>query len=264
MKTGTQAILRLAFFCVTGTAILSPGALSLTRSTTPQQANHENERDRAIDDCDIDGSVKEMEHCPSEEIIRQYRERYGLTAVMRGGTHWEAVSAQYTNPTYGYRVALPQAIVALSSLPPAPQHGFLIDVGEEMLQPSNANAGRSWLELEVGLWVDGSYNATFYDSVEEAANASLTYLKAEHPDDLIILRWKHTTLRGLPAIHSRIQFRSSKSGETLITDETVALREYDVTGIIYTVTLTSYAAGYRADLAVLKRILEGWRTTDFE
>lgn len=264
MKTVTQGIPRLAFFCVIVTTVLSVGAFSSTRSTTPQQATHENASDQATHDCDIDGSVKELEHCPSEEIIRQYRERYGLTAVMRGGIHWETVSDQYTHPTYGYTVALPQGIDALTSLPPSPQHGFLIDLGEEMSRPSNASAGRSWLELEVGLWVEGSYNATFHDSVEEAANASLRYLKTEHPDDPIILTWEHTTLNGLPAIHSCVQFRSSKSGETLITDETVALRDYDATGIIYTVTLISHASRYGADLAVVKRILEGWRTTDFE
>ena len=265
--TTTLAILRLALLCVTGTGLLSVGALSSPRSTTPQEATHQRESDQATHDCDIDGSVKELEHCPSEVIIKQYRERYGLNAVMRAGIHWEAISDRYTNSKYGYRVSLPQGIVALTSLPPAPQHGFLIDVEHELSERSSAgesNSGRSWLDMEAGLWVDGSYNATFYESVDEAADAHLGYLRKEHPDDLIILKWEHTTFNQFTAIHYCIQFRSSKSDETLIKDETIALRDYDETGIIYTIDLTSRASRYRDDQAVLKRILEGWSKTDFE
>jgi hypothetical protein len=267
MKTRTLTILRFAFLCVTGTALFSAGGLSSTHSRTVEHTQQRSETDQATPECDIDGSRKELEDCPSQEVIGQYRERYGLTVVLRGGTYWRVDSGQYVNPTYGYSIRLPDGVEALCSLPPAPQHGFLVDVGNELSRPSIADessVGRSWLDLEVGLWVDGSYNATFYDSVDEAAEASLTYLKAEHPDDLIILEWEHTTFYQLPAIHACIQFRSSKSGETLTTDKTMALREYDNTGIIYTVNLTSRASRYREDQAVLKRIVEGWSETNFE
>jgi hypothetical protein len=266
MKTRTLAILRLAFLCVTGTALLPAGSLSSTRSTKLEQRNQRSEADQATHDCDIGGSVKELELCPPEEVIRQYRERYDLAVVLLGGVYWEVAAGQYVNPTYGYSVRLPDGVKALCSLPPSPQHGFLVDVGNELSQPSIADAGsvgRSWRDLEVGLWVDGSYNAAFHDSVDEAADASLTYLKAEHPEDLIILKWEHTTFNQLPAIHSCVQFRSSKTGEILITDETKALCPYDDMGIIYTINLTSRASRYREDEAVLKRILEGWSATDF-
>jgi hypothetical protein len=257
----------MAIVCFTGAALVISGSKSSTYSTKPQGIPQDPESNKAKLDCDIDGPRKALEECPEGEVIRQYREEYDLTVVRRGGVYWEVISGEYVNDTYGYRVVLPEGIVGLCAPAPAPWHGFLIDLGDELSQPSNADAnsvGLSWLDLEVGLWFDGSYNAAFYDSVDEAADAGLTYLKAEHPDDLIILEREHTTFNQLPAIHSCIQFRSTKTGETLITDETMVLRQYDDMGIIYTVNLTSRASRYREDEAVLKRILEGWSATDFE
>jgi hypothetical protein len=241
------------------------GSQSFTRSTTLRALSQEAETKQAKQDCDIDTNPF-LEGCPSETIIAQYREKYDLTVVVRGGVYWQVVSGEYVNEQYGYRVILPDGVEGLCTPAPMPWHGFLVDVANELTPPADAEENRkafSWAGLKSEVYVDGWYNAVFYASADDAAKATLDDYKHEYPTDLIILNHQRTTLRRLPASHYLIQFVDAKSGETMIHEEVVALREGEQ-GIVYSIGLRTTAARYSQDEKILKAILKGFRFTGTE
>jgi len=227
----------------------------------PRPPSQEPQTRQAKQDCDIDTNVK-LEDCPADTIIGQYREKYDLTIVVRGGVYLQVVSGEYLNENYGYRVILPDDVEGLCTPAPMPWHGFFIDVANELRPPADAGengGGLSWANLNAEVYVEGHYNATFYASADDAVNYSLNYYKEKHPADLVILNRERTTLRRLPAIRYRVQFVDADSGETIISEEIVALREYDDMGIIYTIGLTTTAGRYSEDEKVLRQILRGFK-----
>lgn len=261
-----SAIPRAAVFSVAVAIFLVFGS----QSTTPRALTQnplQLEVKQAKQECDIDGCWKELEDCPSETIIRQYKEKYDVTVVWRGGVYWQVVSGEYLNENYGYRVVLPESIEGLCMPPPMPWHGFFVDLGNQLNAPEDADENRggfSWRDVDVGLYVDAHYNATFYASVGEAIDADLNRYKNEHPADLVVLTRKRTTLRRLPAICCVVQFADAKSGKTMIVEEVVAIRGGEGDGIVYSVVLTTTADRYNEDEKLLRQILAGWRTTKVE
>ena len=76
------------------------------------------------EDCDINGSVEDLEECSPETVIAQYKEE-GVDVVLRGGAYWEVITGEYVNERYRYKVVLPEGMEALCAPAPAPFHGFL-------------------------------------------------------------------------------------------------------------------------------------------
>ena len=260
--TNRSAIVRIALVSVAGGALVFLNSQSSTRSATPQPISQEAETKQVSQDCDIDGSVKALEDCPSETIIAQYREKYDLTVVLRGGVYWLLVSGQYVNENYGYVVNLPDGIEALCTPPPNSWHGFFIDVASELKPAADTgenHGGFSWDNWNAGVSVDASYNTLEYASADDSADASLGYYRKEHPADLMILDRERTTLRRLPASRYLIQFEDAESGETMIAEQVVAIRSE--LGIVYSIGLTTTAARYSEDQKVLSQILKRFRFT---
>jgi hypothetical protein len=171
-------------------------------------------------------------------------------ASPRGGSarqplkrHWMETASEtlwtvrYTNCGYGYYVSLPAGAVGHATLPPSPNHGFLIalpDVGT-MNYVSNQK-GRF-------IWVDASYNTSDADS--------LAGLVAERDSGLTKHSLTQTKVAGLPAVRIKSSDRVGASNGVEVT--TVALRR----GIIYTIGLRTNGTDADADEAAYTRIVHG-------
>lgn len=105
---------------------------------------------------------------------------------------------------YAYRVTIPPGLTGLKTPPPAPQHGFTIDL--------NSGAHIS---------VDGSYNAQFYPTARHAAEARAESLASQQ---LALPRYQHTKLAGLPAIETSVRYRKAKSEPERERRSIIALR----------------------------------------
>jgi len=258
-RTKRSVFLRATLLCLAGAGLVVFTGQSFTHSTSLQQISQELEKS-AKQECDVDGPLDALEDCPPETIIAQYREKYDLTVVLREGLYWLSFSDEYVNETYGYRVILPDGVEGLSVLPPAPCHGFFIDVANELSRSQDARENRRdfWAALRIRLDVDASYNSADYACADDAADASLGY-KEDHAADLVILNYERTTLRKVPAIRYLIQFQDARSGESTIVEEVIAIRAED--GIVFSIGLTTTPARYSEDRKVFKQILKGVRFT---
>ena len=153
---------------------------------------------------------------------------------------------RYTNCDYGFYVLLAAGVVAHGTLPPSPNHGFLIalsNVGQ--ISPVSANGDRI-------IWVDASYDTSDDQSLTGA-----------------ISEWEHnstevtgpsgtdertpTTLAGLKAIKSTVEYQPPKGG--VIEEAVVAARS----GIIYTIALNTTPRYRSVDEAQFRKILNGFR-----
>jgi hypothetical protein len=103
----------------------------------------------------------------------------------------QSLAAQTTCENHGgyaYKIKIPRGLTAVKAPPPAPAHGFVIQ-----LDPSTASK----------VFVDGTYNAMIHASVREAAEVHATYLAAT-----LIGRVKFRTARFgcLPAVRFTLRY----------------------------------------------------------
>src|SRR5438128_2307553 len=184
-----------------------------------QAANIDADRTHDLD-CDIDSaSMKQLEECPPEASIAEYKQE-GVDLVRRGGAYWEVITGEYVNELYGYKVLLPEGVEALCSPPPAPWHGFFIDVANKLPPDPDDCQGNgffSYYNWDVGISVSGSYNAAEYASVDELVALSLESYQ-EHASDAVVVKETRTRLRGIPAVHYVVRFSDPNSGEPVVSD----------------------------------------------
>ena len=122
---------------------------------------------------------------------------------------WVPFQGAYENKVgYAYRVTVPPGFTGFKPPPPAPQHGFMIDLG------STAR-----------LSVDGSYNANDAPSARHAAEAHTEYQKGARP------RYRRTSLAGLPAVETIIHYQQRERRSI------IALRHHPPVGIVYEIVL---------------------------
>ena len=120
------------------------------------------------------------------------------------------------------------------------QHGFGIDLSK----PDNAQ-----------VWVDGSYNALEWGSLDEAANETLRYLKDDDVSNMRVTRRRYARLSQLRAV--RIEVTYQKAGRSMIDDEIIAFRkERDM---VYTLQLTTTTDRYSEDVKVLNQLQRSFR-----
>jgi hypothetical protein len=146
----------------------------------------------------------------------------------------------YSNIEYGYSVTIPDGLTGYRSAPPMPQHGFGID----LYKPDNAQ-----------VWVDGSYNALEWGSLDEAANETLRYLKDDDVSNIRVTRRRYDRLSTLRAV--RIEVSYQKAGRSMIDDEIIAFRQER--DIVYTLQLTTTSARYSEDVKVLNQLQKTFR-----
>lgn len=152
---------------------------------------------------------------------------------------------RYSNYEYAYSVKIPQGLIGLSDPAPVPQHGIGITLSKEP---------KSYL------WVDGSYNAAFLESLDAAINRHLEWI-AEDGADLEVVRREKTHLQQLPAMRLVVRYKSFATGEIRVQDLLVAFRPDEDTerGITYTIGLIAPESRYNEDVMVLEKIVNGWR-----
>lgn len=157
------------------------------------------------------------------------------------------VEDRYYNYNYGFSVDLPSGMVGGTSPPPAPQHGFGVDLDN----PKSADWGDGdWPKSY--LYVDGSYNSSFLESLDAAAERALRFL-AEDGCVVNEVKRTRTRLAGLRA--ERVVALYKKRGEVMVMvkDEIVALRKGDdgEVEVVYTIALDTPLPNYARDRPVL-------------
>lgn len=159
--------------------------------------------------------------------------------------HWTETASEtlwtvrYNNCDYGYYVSLPAGVVGHDTLPPSPNHGFLIalpDVGT-----MNDVLGRK----ERLIWVDASYNASDAHSLSD--------LVAERDGRPTKSTQTQMKMAGLSAVRVRSEHGAGTSNVVEVT--TVALRG----DIIYTVGMRTNGTDAVADEAEYDRVLHGFK-----
>ncbi len=165
----------------------------------------------------------------------------------------ELVSGEYINYQYGYSLKIPEEMQAMQSPPPAPNHGFV---------------ARLRVDADAVIYVDGSYNSTELNSLDEAADENIKYLKEEHGESVVLLKRYAMRLGKSTAIRYVAQFTDSQTGATMIEDEVVSLRKYssddDEFGIIYSVSLRSPIYSYEASKPTFEKVLKRWRELELD
>ena len=169
-----------------------------------------------------------------QDEIPDLKEEYGIPYRNR-----------YSNYVYAYSVEIPQGLVGFSDPDPQPKHGIGITLSK---QPKSY------------LWVDGSYNAAFLESLDAVVKQHLEWL-ADDGTDIEVLRREKTYLQKLPAMRLVARYKSLATGEVRVQDLVVAFRPYegDERGIKYTIGLIAPESRYNEDAAILERIVNGWR-----
>ncbi|MCA1619570.1 MAG: hypothetical protein LC795_09730 [Acidobacteria bacterium] len=168
-----------------------------------------------------------------------------------GAEDGEAVfEGRYENYVYGYSVHLPAGMVGAGSTPPAPQHGFGIDLDHPRSTVWRGVRGfpKSYL------YVDGSYNSLEWERLDDAVNAHLSY-KREDGVAVRVLSKTQTRLGDLRAV--RVVARYEERGEQMVWDAVFAFG--DGASPVYTLALSTPLSKYERDRPVLEEVRATWR-----
>ena len=150
---------------------------------------------------------------------------------------------RYTNCDKGYAVDLPAGVVAHDSLPPNPNHGFLI---------STSNPGTTTevtLENQRIIDVYDEYNAMEFSS----ARAFLRWDLKQIPNKEV-LQVRDVMFQGLRAVEARYRVNAGDSSE--VTEKLVIFRK--PADLIYVLFLRTTRQHHSADSALFARIRAGF------
>lgn len=172
----------------------------------------------------------------------------------------EAVfKGRYENSVYGYSVRIPAGMVGAGSTPPAPRHGFGIDLDNPR--------STAWKEARAFpksyLYVDGSYNSIGWRRLEDASDAQLGYLREDGRGVRVRGRTR-TSLGGLPAL--RVVAHYEQGGERMVYDAVFAFKveEGGAASVVYTLALSTPLSKYERDRPVLEEVRAAWHLQPVE
>ena len=158
-----------------------------------------------------------------------------------------AFEGRYSNYDYAYSVQIPDGMIGFGSC--LTNHGFGINLADP--------TSRLWLEqAKSGIFprsylsVDASYNALFWQSLNQAAKSNLEYLKEDGAFNIELVNKTRIRLSSLPAI--RLVLKYDESGETMVKVLVIAFRRQG--DIVYTLDLTTTALRYDKDNESLSRL----------
>jgi hypothetical protein len=162
-------------------------------------------------------------------------------------------TGRYRNYVYGYSVEIPAGMVGLGSAPPAPQHGFGIDLDN----PRSTAWIRGPEFPKSYVYVDGSDDSPGYARLDDAVNAHLSLLREKGRDVRVRVR-EERLLGGLPAV--RVVAHFEQEGVEMVSDKMVAFRreEGGQTSAVYTLGLSTPRSKYERDRPVLEALLKSW------
>jgi hypothetical protein len=166
--------------------------------------------------------------------------------------HWTETETEtlwrirYTNCDYGYYVLLGSGVVGHDTLPPAPNHGFVISL------PDAGRTSPTTDKEERFVWVDASYDVIDDQSLAGAVSDEEQTMENVRGKSRIVER-KSTKLAGLQAILSRVEY-PSPSG-TVVEETIIAVRS----GIKYTIGLRTILEDRSIDEEQFQKVINGFR-----
>ncbi len=160
------------------------------------------------------------------------------------------VENRYYNYNYGFSVDLPDGTAGSKPPPPAPQHGFGVDLDNPN---STAWTGGDWPRSY--LYADGSYNSFEWERLDDAVDNQLGFLREKGSNLSVVSRTK-TRLAGLRAVRAVVRYE--KNGEPMVSDEIVALRKENGEEVVYTIALDTPLSNYERDRPVLEGMQKTW------
>jgi hypothetical protein len=173
-----------------------------------------------------------------------------LTSPLR--RHWTETESEtlwtvrYTNCDYGYYVLLGSGVVGHDTLPPAPNHGFLITL------PDNGRTSTATDSEERNIWVDASYDVIDDQSLTGAVSYHEQIMKDVRGKPEVIKNTS-TKLAGLQAVLSRVEYTTPKG---IFVEETIICVR---SGIIYTISLRTLLKDITVDEEQFQKIVNGFR-----
>jgi hypothetical protein len=161
---------------------------------------------------------------------------------------------RYTNCDKGWAVDLPTGVVAHGSLPPSPNHGFLISA----VHPGTA------AEVNLGdqriIDVFDEYDAMELGSARAYLNWELKNTldwQLKNTGDKHVLEIREVVLQGLRGVQARYALK--QPGSAQIVESVVVLRR----GVVYHLLLKTTDQYYEPDSALFARIRAGFRLLPF-
>jgi hypothetical protein len=155
----------------------------------------------------------------------------------------------YENYTYGYSVEIPDGMIGLGETPPAPQHGFGIDLDNprSTRRPYGAEFPKSYV------YVDGSYNSLEWEGLDDAVNFGLRCLREKGKNVRVQIR-QLTMLERLPAV--RLVAYYEQGGVEMVSDTFIAFGKG--ASPVYTLSLSTPLSKYERDRPVLEAMRQSW------
>ena len=222
-KVSGAVVAALAFSCGAGLALaLKHGPTTTTPAAVVKQADDPARAEVSMSDTAKEGDEEE-------------------SAVFDKGV--------YENYVYGYSVRIPDGMVGVGSTPPAPQHGFGIDLDNPR---STDWDGRPEFPKSY-LYVDGSYNSLEWKRLDDAVNAHLRYIREDGTNVRVRSRTP-TRLGGLRA--TRLVALYEEGGVEMVRDEILSIN--GETGVVFTLSLSTPLAKYERDRPALEEVLQSW------
>lgn len=222
-KVGGIIVAALAFGCGAGLAY------ALKREPRPE--------------CVAVAEVKPADPARAEVSIKDTPEddAEGGNLVFDGG--------RYENYTYGYSVEIPDGMIGLGETPPAPQHGFGIDLDNPRSThwPQQTEFPKSYV------YADGSYNSLDWEGLGDAVRFNLRCLR-ERGRNVRVRSRTATRLGGLRAV--RVVAFYELGGVEMVSDEIVAFGSE--ASPVYTLSLSTPRSKYERDRPVLEALRKGW------
>ena len=153
---------------------------------------------------------------------------------------------RYTNCDKGWAVDLPAGVVAHDSLPPSPNHGFLI---------SNVNPGTTAEVKPEDPRIIDIYDE--YDALD--LGSARAYLDQELKDtgNKEVLERRDAVLQGLRGVGARYRIDGGDSAQ--VVENLIFVRQ----NVVYHLLLKTTQANYQTDSSLFVRIQAGFRLLPF-
>ncbi len=164
---------------------------------------------------------------------------------INGPNGTKILNGQYINYNYGYSVVIPKGLVAITAPPPAPQHGFSIELSKKP---------------ESYIWVDGSYGEKEeIVSLEVAVDKHLDWFKTEGID-IVVLKRSLIRLHNLQAMQLVIGYKDIKSNKSMLHEKIIAIsKKKRKIGIVYTIGLITSESNYNENKKLFDKLVKTWR-----
>jgi len=164
-------------------------------------------------------------------------------SLLRTGRNDGTRTGFYSNCGFGYAFYIPKNFIGHGSPDGTPQHGLVIPLST---QP------------ETYVWVDGSFNALDWRTLDDAATF---YRKAlnDRGDNVSIVQRRVTKLGHLHALWLTFSYNERLSSSTRIEEIILARRKSEREAeIIYTLGLKTPRKGYERNRRTFQRVLQTW------